>query len=98
MTRVVRDGGVVMSLDFTRPPNHIFREIYYLYLVRLMPLLGRLVSPDWARTFDYLAASILAFQPPHSVAEKMRRVGLRRIRARPLTGGIVTLLTGHRSG
>ncbi|MFQ5871864.1 MAG: ubiquinone/menaquinone biosynthesis methyltransferase [Candidatus Geothermarchaeales archaeon] len=96
MRRVVRNRGVVVSLDFIRPPNRLFRKVYYLYLVRFMPLLGRLISPAWGRTFNYLALSILGSRPVPQVLETMRRVGLRPTRAELMTAGVVTLVQGWR--
>src|SRR5437879_13330900 len=38
MSRAIVPGGVVISLDFTRPRNRLFRIFYYYYLLGLFPL------------------------------------------------------------
>lgn len=96
MARVVRPGGRVLSVDFTRPQNPLFRRLYYLYLCRTLPAIGRAVSPEWHRTFEYLWRSILAFREVEGVMAAMQAAGFTDVQARPLTGGIATLLTGVR--
>ncbi len=96
MARVLRPGGRFVSVDFTRPHNALFRRIYYLYLCRGLPAVGRLVSREWDTTFEYLWRSILRFRPVDEVVDALQDAGLVDIRARPLSGGIATLLSGTR--
>ena len=96
MARVIRPGGRVLSVDFTRPPHPLFRHIYYLYLCRGLPAIGRAISPEWEKTFDYLWRSILNFRGVEEVVAAMEGAGLKNVQACPLTGGIATLLVGAR--
>ena len=95
MRRVVRAGGVVMALEFSRPRNPVFRALYFFYLRHLVPRIGGLVSPG---AYRYLAASIQAFPEAEEVAELFRQAGLEGVRWRHLSGGIVAVHLGVRPG
>jgi demethylmenaquinone methyltransferase/2-methoxy-6-polyprenyl-1,4-benzoquinol methylase len=97
MARVVRTGGKVLSVDFTRPENPLIRRIYYLYLCKTLPLIGRTISPEWEETFEYLWRSILRFRAVNDVVGVMVNAGLQDVQVRPLTCGIATLIVGTRS-
>ncbi len=96
MSRVLAPNGRAVSLDFTRPPDRIFRLIYYFYIFRLLPLLGGLVSDAWGDIFNYLCASIDRARSPDKVADIMRGVGLAKVRWTYLSKGIVGLVSGVR--
>lgn len=93
MARVVRPGGVVAVLEFSRPRNRILRALYGFYLSRLLPAVGN----RWSRSnaYTYLADTIEAFPSPGEVMDWMRQAGLEHIEAEPLTGGIAFLYTGR---
>lgn len=96
MTRSTVPGGVVISLDFARPPNKIFRLFYYDYLLGLFPLLGRVVSKAWGRTLSYLGRSILKSRTGSQIATLMIEEGLPDTRPVPLTHGIVYAVYGKK--
>ncbi len=96
MARVTRSGGVVVSLDFARPPNRVFRLFYYDYLLGLFPLLGRMVSKAWAKTLSYLGRSILRSRTGDQIARLMEREGLLDPRSIPLTMGVVCAVYGKK--
>jgi demethylmenaquinone methyltransferase/2-methoxy-6-polyprenyl-1,4-benzoquinol methylase len=95
MKRVVRPGGAVMTLEFSRPPNWFFRALYFLYLRQLLPRIGGLVSPG---AYRYLADSIRAFPGPGQLARLFRQAGLEEVRWRVLSGGIVAIHVGRKPG
>ena len=96
MTRATSPGGVVISLDFARPPNRIFRLFYYDYLLGLFPILGRIVSRAWGRTLSYLGRSILKSRTGTQIATLMVEEGLPDTRPVPLTRGIVYAVYGKK--
>ncbi len=94
MRRVVKHGGIVISLDFSRPANRRLRSIYRFHITRIMPSIGRLVSREWKEIFEYLAKSIMKSLAPAEIAELMQTVGLRDVKSRQLSMGVVTLVVG----
>ena len=93
MARVLRPGGRLVVLEFTRPMRPPFSTFYSLWFDRIAPLLGR-ISDDPA-AYEYLAESVRNFPGPRGLAEKMdRAAGLEEIRYTILAGGIVTIHTG----
>src|SRR5205807_6518419 len=96
MSRTTGPGGVVISLDFARPPNRLFQVFYYDYLLGLFPLFGRMVSEDWGRTLSYLGRSILRARTGEPVANLLTEEGLVDTLSIPLTAGIVCAVYGRK--
>ena len=96
MSRTTEPGGVVISLDFTRPPNAIFRIFYYDYLLGLFPLFGRLVSEAWGRTLSYLGRSILRARTGDQIADLLSYEGLDNAKSVPMTSGVVCAVFGRK--
>lgn len=94
MSRATGQGGTVISLDFTRPPNHFFMIFYYDYLLGLFPLFGRLISEAWGRTLSYLGRSILRARSGEQIARLLVNEGLVDAKSVPMTGGIVCAVYG----
>lgn len=96
MSRAIVPGGVVISLDFTRPRNRLFRIFYYDYLLGLFPLFGRMVSEAWGRTLSYLGRSILKARTGEQIANLLKEQGLADAVSIPLTAGIVCAVYGKK--
>ncbi|MDP3029418.1 MAG: ubiquinone/menaquinone biosynthesis methyltransferase [Deltaproteobacteria bacterium] len=95
MWRVLRPGGKLVILEFSRPKNSIMRPLYFFYLMRILPYIGGRISGD-EEAYRYLATSIRQFCPPEQLAQKMGAAGYIKVDRRPLTAGIVTLYTGEK--
>jgi demethylmenaquinone methyltransferase/2-methoxy-6-polyprenyl-1,4-benzoquinol methylase len=94
MCRVVRPGGRVVVLEFSRPEGSVFGALYRFYFSRVLPRIGGVVSKRSAYT--YLPESVQSFPSPPAFAEMMRAAGCAAVDYRPLTFGIVTLYVGTR--
>lgn len=92
MTRVLRPGGRLVVLEFTKPQRPPFSTFYALWFDRLAPILGKL--SDDPEAYAYLAESVRGFPGPRGLAEKMDVAGLGGIRYTILAGGIVTIHSG----
>lgn len=94
MKRVVRPGGRVLVLEFSRPVWPVFRQVYLLYFRYVLPWIGRLIQGD-PDTYRYLPETVLAFPDQEALAAMMRELGFRNVRYHNLTGGICTLHIGE---
>jgi demethylmenaquinone methyltransferase / 2-methoxy-6-polyprenyl-1,4-benzoquinol methylase len=93
MRRVVRAGGRVVSLDLAKPGIIGFKEIYKLYLERVIPLLGRLgVGED--TPYRWLPESLKQFPHQTELCDMFGLVGLKEPNYYELTGGIVAVHVG----
>ena len=96
MRRVLRPGGRLVILEFSLPPGRVFRGLYHLYLGRILPLAGDLLSRRRG-PYRYLARSILAFPDQSTLAGHLRTAGFTEARWIDLSRGIVALHLGFRS-
>ncbi len=93
LTRVLRRGGRLAVLELLPPAPTPAGRLYRLYLGRLIPWAGGLLSGS-PETYRHLFTSIASFLPPDRVLELLQAAGLRRLEFRALTGGIAGLFQG----
>jgi demethylmenaquinone methyltransferase/2-methoxy-6-polyprenyl-1,4-benzoquinol methylase len=96
MSRTTDPGGVVISVDFARPPNRLFQVFYYDYLLGLFPLFGRMVSESWGKTLSYLGRSILKARTGEQIVTLLTAQGLVDAKSIPLTAGVVCVVSGRK--
>lgn len=95
MRRVLRPGGRVLVLDFGKPDNPLWRAIYFGYLRRFVPLLGRWFCGD-ADTHGYILESLKGYAAQKGVAAKMRELDFEDVGIVNLMGGIMSINSGRR--
>lgn len=96
MLRVVKPGGMIVSLDMAKPEMPVFKEIYWLYFEKIVPLMGKI----WARkksAYDYLHHSAKAFLHQKELALLFRKAGLTDAAYHNLFGGVVAVVEGRKS-
>lgn len=96
MARVLRTGTRLVILEFTTPGWQPFRTIYFSYFLKILPLVGRLVSKHGS-AYSYLPESVLRFPEPPELATRMQRAGFANVGWKRVTGGIVALHWGDRA-
>ena len=93
MHRILRPGGKLLILEFSRPTNPIIKPIYALYLNRVLPAIAGRISGD-REAYQYLASSIAAFYEPAELLAMMREAGFAAVTRLPLSFGIVSIYIG----
>ncbi|HHN72514.1 MAG TPA: class I SAM-dependent methyltransferase [Thermopetrobacter sp.] len=93
MLRVLKPGGVAAILEFSRPPNPLFRRLYEFYSTRILPAVGNWISGH-PEAYSYLPESVRRFPDAPTLAEEMRAAGFVDVEYFYMTGGIVSLHTG----
>jgi demethylmenaquinone methyltransferase/2-methoxy-6-polyprenyl-1,4-benzoquinol methylase len=95
MARVLRPGGRLLVLEFSKPAIRFIGPLYDLYSFRILPWLGEVVARD-AASYRYLAESIRMHPGQESLRALMLAAGLEDVRYHNLSGGIVALHIGYR--
>jgi demethylmenaquinone methyltransferase/2-methoxy-6-polyprenyl-1,4-benzoquinol methylase len=95
MRRVLKPGGQLLVLEFSRPVSPALGSLYDGYSFRLLPMLGRLVAGD-AESYRYLAESIRKHPDQETLLGMLRDAGLEDCRYHNLMGGIVAVHRGWR--
>ena len=91
--RVVKPGGKVVILEFSKPSRFPFKQLYNFYFKFILPRIGRLFSQDQA-AYTYLPESVQAFPDGNDFLKILSGIGYKFTTCRPLTFGISSLYTG----
>ena len=94
MRRVLGPGGMAAILEFSQPPNALFRAFYNMYSRRILPWIGGLISGS-RDAYTYLPESVRKFPTAPELAVMMQSAGFRDVSFEYLTGGIVALHSGR---
>lgn len=93
MHRVLRPGGKIAVLEFSKPHGFPFKQVYDVYFSYILPLLGKLVSKS-SNAYTYLPESVKHFPEGEAFSAYLQEAGFSGIKIQPLTFGICTLYTG----
>lgn len=90
LRRVLRPGGWLVLLEFSTPPNALFRKVYNGYSRHVLPVIGGWLSG--ARdAYTYLPDSVRKFPDAEQLAADLEQSGFGNVRFERLTFGIVAL-------
>ncbi len=95
LSRVVKPGGWVAVLEFSRPANAILRPLFGFYFRRLLPWVGGVISGS-RNAYTYLPASVQKFPDQSQLSSMMEQAGFDQVGYENLTGGIAALHMGRR--
>lgn len=95
MYRVLKPGGRLLVLEFSKPVAPLLRSVYDQYSFKILPALGKFVAKDEA-SYRYLAESIRMHPDQETLKQMMEAAGFERCSYFNLSGGIVALHRGYR--
>jgi len=95
MYRILRPGGKLLVLEFSKPTLPGLSKVYDAYSFKLLPLMGKLVAND-AESYRYLAESIRMHPDQDTLKGMMEDAGFERCEYYNLTGGVVALHKGYK--
>ena len=93
MRRVLKPGGRLLVLEFSKPTSPVLSRVYDAYSFSALPALGKLITDD-ADSYRYLAESIRKHPDQESLLEMIEDAGLVDCRYHNMTGGIVAVHRG----
>jgi demethylmenaquinone methyltransferase/2-methoxy-6-polyprenyl-1,4-benzoquinol methylase len=93
--RVLKAGGRLLVLEFSKPVLPGLAPIYDQYSFKLLPLMGKLIAND-AESYRYLAESIRMHPDQETLKQMMSTAGFERVTYTNMTGGIVALHKGFK--
>jgi demethylmenaquinone methyltransferase/2-methoxy-6-polyprenyl-1,4-benzoquinol methylase len=91
--RVLKPGGRLMVLEFSRIPNELMQKAYDIYSFNVIPVMGQIVAGD-RDSYQYLVESIRKFPEQEAFAEMIRAAGFGQVKYRNLSLGIAALHSG----
>jgi demethylmenaquinone methyltransferase / 2-methoxy-6-polyprenyl-1,4-benzoquinol methylase len=101
LARVLKPGGKIASLEFSVPPDRLWRTVWWLYTRVVLPAAGLLLGRGWYRVGRFLGPSISAHLRRYPLEEQEREwiaAGIERIGCQPMSFGGGVVMWGTRSG
>lgn len=95
MYRVLKPGGKVVILEFSKPTMFPFKQLYQFYFKFILPAIGRLISKDQA-AYTYLPDSVRNFPDGKNFLNILEGIGFLKTQCKPLTLGISSIYVGSK--
>lgn len=93
MLRVLRPGGKLVVLEFSRPKQFVFKTVYNLYMKTIAPGFGKLIAKN-KDAYEYLNESVQRFPEGADFIEILNKAGYRATYYKTLTLGICSIYCG----
>ncbi len=95
MLRVVRKGGKIVILEFSKPKKFPVKQYYAFHSRYIIPFFGKRISKD-KKAYAYLPESVAAFPEGEELKEILRKVGYLNVESKLVSGGIATIFSGDK--
>jgi demethylmenaquinone methyltransferase/2-methoxy-6-polyprenyl-1,4-benzoquinol methylase len=93
MKRVIRPGGMIIVLEFSKPSVFPFKQLYNFYFKNILPLFGRFFSKD-KDAYRYLPDSVMKFPDNEEFLKLLVKAGCSETNQVKLTAGVASIYTG----
>lgn len=95
LARVLAPGSPLVILEFTLPRRRLLRGLYLFYFLRILPWIGRLVSPRGS-AYTYLPGSVLEFPQREEFVSHLAAAGFVDAAWQDLSLGVLCLYFARR--
>ncbi|MDH5396890.1 MAG: bifunctional demethylmenaquinone methyltransferase/2-methoxy-6-polyprenyl-1,4-benzoquinol methylase UbiE [Cyclobacteriaceae bacterium] len=95
MHRVLKPGGKIVVLEFSKPSKFPFKQFYNFYFKFILPKIGNSISRDQT-AYTYLPESVNAFPHGEDFLTILKNTGFKETQCIPLTFGISSIYTGRK--
>lgn len=96
MRRVLKSGGRLAILEFSRVRWPIFGPFFRFYFRYVLPRIGAWIS-GVEGPYSYLPDSVAKFPDQDALAEMLREAGFHKVSFKNFTGGVATLHLGEKA-
>ncbi len=95
MLRVVRPGGKIVILEFSKPKKFPIKQVFGFYSKNIIPFLGKRISKD-EKAYAYLPESVAAFPEGEAFLTILKSLGYQEVNQELVSGGIATIYSGSK--
>lgn len=93
MLRVVRPGGKLIVLEFSKPKKFPVKQYFHFHSKYIIPFFGKTISKD-ASAYTYLPESVAAFPEGKDFEDILVKLGYKEVKSTLVSGGIATIYSG----
>lgn len=93
MLRVVRPGGKLVILEFSKPKKFPIKQAFKFYSKYFIPFFGKRISKD-ENAYAYLPESVAAFPEGKAFEDVLKKLNYKGVKSKLVSGGIATIYTG----
>ena len=93
--KALKPGGKLIILEFSKPQNEVFKEIYDLFSFEVIPKIGEIIAQT-EESYRYLAESIRMHPTQEELKKMLEETGFSKCRYKNLTNGIVAIHSGQK--
>lgn len=93
MNRVLKINGKILILEFSKPNSFPFKQIYFFYFKKILPLIGKVISKSEG-AYRYLPNTVMQFPEGNDFLNILHQAGFKKTKQYRLTFGIVSVYCG----
>ncbi|RXT13568.1 bifunctional demethylmenaquinone methyltransferase/2-methoxy-6-polyprenyl-1,4-benzoquinol methylase UbiE [Ammoniphilus sp. CFH 90114] len=95
MVRVLKPGGKLVSLDMSKPNAPVFKQVYWLYFEKIVPVMGQFGAGK-ANAYHYFYESAKEFPDARKLTSLFAKKGLQETKFKDLMGGTLAIVEGRK--
>ena len=95
IVNMLKEGGQVIILEFSPPPNSVFGRVINFYLKNMIPLIAVMFGGS-LDAYNYLSSSISTFLYPEQILDCMDSAGLKNLCLKKMSYGVINSYYGEK--